>query len=403
MYKRIVLTLIILLLLSPVKVLAETKSFIPTDDSSVVKELAQKNYGSESCLPLWFYLIGGKIKSWALPFFKFDISSLQGASKITKASLKVYRCGNLDTEGTFEIIRATGNWSENKINFVTYLIDESEDPSRPRVTLYKNNRSDYLDITSLVKKWFDKSIPNYGFYLKPVQKITTSLYSKEAEDVNVRPKLTIEYEVPTPTPAPKPAPVISNLKVADITPNEATIRWSTNILSDSQVDYGTTISYILSASSKKMVKEHLIRIAGLRPETLYHVKVQSKAEGTKARSSADFTLTTKAKVAATPATSAMPSASSTPNSQNIPPPESDVIVAPYRPESDFQPPNTPESSAGTVPIETPQAGTASANPTELPVSQQRGMQEQVVQKGVQSLEDAFKNLILGILRIFGIK
>src|SRR4029434_1727054 len=88
-------------------------------------------------------------------------------------------------------------------------------------------------------------------------------------------------------------PVISAVSGAGINARGATINWTTNEPSDSQVEYGTTTTYgAFSALNASLVTGHAQSLAGLSPNTLYHYRIHSKdAAGNKAVSP-DFSFTT---------------------------------------------------------------------------------------------------------------
>lgn len=76
------------------------------------------------------------------------------------------------------------------------------------------------------------------------------------------------------------APVITAVNVSNITTTGATITWSTNESSDSDV-YFSTVSPLSKPSSTKvsnnsMVTNHSINLTGLTPSTVYHFVVESK-------------------------------------------------------------------------------------------------------------------------------
>ncbi len=72
-------------------------------------------------------------------------------------------------------------------------------------------------------------------------------------------------------------PVISNLRIVDITETSANISWQTDELADSKIDYGLTTSYELgSVSDATRVLSHLIPLANLLPNTLYHIRAHSE-------------------------------------------------------------------------------------------------------------------------------
>jgi hypothetical protein len=77
-----------------------------------------------------------------------------------------------------------------------------------------------------------------------------------------------------------------------ITNTSATITWTTDQASSSQVDYGTTSAYgSSSALSQTLVTSHSVQLSGLTANTTYHYRVDSTdAGGT--TSSGDVTFTT---------------------------------------------------------------------------------------------------------------
>jgi RHS repeat-associated protein len=95
------------------------------------------------------------------------------------------------------------------------------------------------------------------------------------------------------TTADNTAPVISNVAAVGITTDTATITWTTNENSDSQVEYGTTTAYGQStALNPALMTAHLQVLSGLTPGTLYHYRVKSKDAAGNLAVSGDFTFTT---------------------------------------------------------------------------------------------------------------
>lgn len=88
-------------------------------------------------------------------------------------------------------------------------------------------------------------------------------------------------------------PTISNVAASDITETGATITWTTNEASDSQVEYGTTTSYGNSTPiNTSRVTSHTVALSGLTPSTLYHYRVKSRDAAGNLATSGDFTFTT---------------------------------------------------------------------------------------------------------------
>jgi hypothetical protein len=73
----------------------------------------------------------------------------------------------------------------------------------------------------------------------------------------------------------KVAPLISNIRVDNISYNEAEIKWQTNELADSYVDYGLSVDYQLTAGSRTQVSEHGVLLKDLEENTYYHYRISS--------------------------------------------------------------------------------------------------------------------------------
>ncbi len=71
-------------------------------------------------------------------------------------------------------------------------------------------------------------------------------------------------------------PVLSAITAQTIGMDKATLTWTTNEPSDSEVDYGTTTAYgSTSPFDATLVTNHSVTITGLTQETLYHFLVKS--------------------------------------------------------------------------------------------------------------------------------
>jgi hypothetical protein len=93
------------------------------------------------------------------------------------------------------------------------------------------------------------------------------------------------------SPASAP-PVISNVQATQIGCSGATITWTTDKSSDSQVEYGTTTAYGSSTTlAPALVTSHSVPLTGLLANTLYHYRVKSKDAGELLTISGDFTFT----------------------------------------------------------------------------------------------------------------
>jgi hypothetical protein len=89
------------------------------------------------------------------------------------------------------------------------------------------------------------------------------------------------------------APTISNVAASGITTSAATIAWTTNEASDSQVEYGTTTAYGSSAAlNTTIVASHSQNLTGLTANSVYHYRVKSRDVAGNTAVSGDFTFTT---------------------------------------------------------------------------------------------------------------
>jgi hypothetical protein len=100
-----------------------------------------------------------------------------------------------------------------------------------------------------------------------------------------------------------PGPVLSGEPVIESTPTTAVISWHTDQPANSMVAYAPAVlysqskgraSYVqLTGEPNKLVTEHSVKIIGLKPETVYHYQLRSKAKIGPESSSRDFTFKTR--------------------------------------------------------------------------------------------------------------
>jgi nitrogen fixation protein FixH len=75
----------------------------------------------------------------------------------------------------------------------------------------------------------------------------------------------------------------------------ATITWTTNESSDSQIDYGLTTSYGTTTTlDTNMTTSHTVNITGLASSTLYHFRIKTKDASANLTTTSDYTFTTTA-------------------------------------------------------------------------------------------------------------
>jgi hypothetical protein len=90
-------------------------------------------------------------------------------------------------------------------------------------------------------------------------------------------------------------PIIWGVTASNVTSSQATISWTTDIPSDSRVEYGFTTSYgSASALNTTRVTAHMMTLSGLDSGRLYHFRVQSRDAAGTLSVSKDYTFTTSA-------------------------------------------------------------------------------------------------------------
>jgi len=110
-----------------------------------------------------------------------------------------------------------------------------------------------------------------------------------------------DFSFTTGSTADTTPPAVSGVSASNVTTSSATITWTTNEASDTQVDFGTTSTYGSSTTlNASMVTSHSATLSNLAANTMQHFRVKSKDSASNLTSSADFTFTTAA-VATPPA------------------------------------------------------------------------------------------------------
>jgi hypothetical protein len=94
--------------------------------------------------------------------------------------------------------------------------------------------------------------------------------------------------------------VISSVTATNITSSSATLAWTTDEPSSSQVEYGTTTNYgSLSSLNSALVTSHSITLTGLKPSTMYDYAAMSSNSIEEQTISSNYTFTTNASSAST--------------------------------------------------------------------------------------------------------
>ncbi|MFH1657024.1 MAG: fibronectin type III domain-containing protein, partial [bacterium] len=89
------------------------------------------------------------------------------------------------------------------------------------------------------------------------------------------------------------APTISNVSSSTVSNNSATIIWTTNELSTSQINYGTTNSYGSQTTlDSTLTYQHSVKLTNLTKQTTYHFQVVSEDSADNSTASSDYTILT---------------------------------------------------------------------------------------------------------------
>ncbi len=89
-----------------------------------------------------------------------------------------------------------------------------------------------------------------------------------------------------------PAMTAGNLAASSITSTSAIITWTTSIVADSLVEFGTTTAYGSSVYNASLVAAHQINLTGLVGGKLYYIRATSKAASATTVATGSFTTTT---------------------------------------------------------------------------------------------------------------
>jgi hypothetical protein len=68
---------------------------------------------------------------------------------------------------------------------------------------------------------------------------------------------------------------ITNVDVTSVSPTSVTISWTTDLASDSMVEYGETTAYGSQVSDPTMTTSHMLTLTGLSANTWYHYRIHS--------------------------------------------------------------------------------------------------------------------------------
>lgn len=128
-----------------------------------------------------------------------------------------------------------------------------------------------------------------------VSPATNYSYTVEAYDASGNYSLSSNTATVTTPPVSTNPPNISNITVSNLTTTSATVSWTTDIPSSSQVFYGMSSQYGENTTlDNTQVTSHSQTLTGLLPGTQYHYEVQSTGSVNNTATSSDATFSTLA-------------------------------------------------------------------------------------------------------------
>ena len=154
-------------------------------------------------------------------------------------------------------------------------------------------------ITSLVQDWVQNPAANFGLLLngdatKPRDRYR-EFASMEHADSGLRPYLLVKLTAGSGGGPDTTAPVVSGAAASALAPTTATITWTTNEASNTQVEYGTTTAYgQTTALNATLLTSHAATITGLNASTKYYFRARSRDQAGNLGTSASLSFTTPA-------------------------------------------------------------------------------------------------------------
>jgi hypothetical protein len=233
-------------------------------------------------------------------------SHSQGLSGLTANTLYHYRVksrdgsGNLATSGDFTFTTAT-----NVPPIISQVQASGITSSGATITWTTDKAADTQIDYGLTAAYGSSTTLNTSLVTSHVQALNglsaSTLYHYRVKSRDGSGNLATSGDFTFTTSAPDlTPPVISAVTASGITNASATITWTTDKTSDTQVDYGLTTAYGSSTMlNTSLVTSHSQTLSGLSANTLYHYRVKSRDGSGNLATSGDITFTT---TAAPPAT-----------------------------------------------------------------------------------------------------
>lgn len=178
---------------------------------------------------------------------------------------------------------------------------------------------------------------------------STYYYKVLSRDASGNLATSSSYTFTTSAAADTTPPVVSNVVVSSVTADTATVTWTTNEASTSQVNYGLTASYGYSTTlDSNLTTTHTVVISGLAGYSTYDFRVRSKDASNNEAVSSNYIFTTSNIAPSVTGSSASPTSGTSPVtvSFSATATDSDGYIASY--EWDFDGDGVYDTNSGTV-------------------------------------------------------
>jgi hypothetical protein len=146
----------------------DTYTFQPIKDSTIRSSVPTLNYGSENSMLIGFDSNSNeKFRS----LIEFDISSLPTGKDFKRAVLKLQNSYS-PVDISISIYVSEDRWAEKD---VTWSNQPRSGIKVAEYTILAHQTETAIDISSIVQKWYDKTVTNYGLYIIATNEDTPGL------------------------------------------------------------------------------------------------------------------------------------------------------------------------------------------------------------------------------------